>query len=49
MEGIKVLEDEDLRLRFEKVGDGKAEVVEEVFYLLKAKKGAAYRGLAGSS
>ena len=49
MEGIEVLEAEDLRLRFEKVGDGEAEVVEEVFYLLKAKKGGGYRGFTGSS
>lgn len=49
MEGVEVLEDEDLRFRFEKEGDGETKVMDEVFYLLKANRGGAYRGSAGSS
>lgn len=49
MEDIEVLEDEDLRFRLEKEGDGETEIMDEVFYLLKAKRGGAYRGFAGSS
>lgn len=39
MEGIAVLEDGDLRLRFEIVVDGEVETVEEVYYMLKATRG----------
>ena len=42
MEDILVVEGEDLRFRFENVVDGELEVTDEVYFLLKAKKGSAY-------
>ncbi len=39
-----VTEGKDLRLRYENVDDGEPEMAGEVYYLLKAKKGVAYRG-----
>lgn len=43
MEDVVVLEEEDLSFRFENVLDGVSRVTtDEVYYLLKAKKGLAY-------
>lgn len=39
IENITVMEDGDLRFRFEKVVNGKAEIVEEVYYTLKGERG----------